>query len=311
MHVGRDVVLPIAYNHSEKNKIVSPAYFVFKFKKNEELLSDYFFLFLKSDERDRYFWFNADSSVRDGMSWDEFINVEIELPSIEIQKKYVAIYKSMIENQKCYERGLEDLKLVCDAYIENLRKKMPCEVIAPYIKRQDIRNGPNGTKNVKGVSTSKEFRDPTSKVNRDELANYKVVKPHQISFVQTTHNEKVFAYALNNTDQDIVVTSVNEVFSVNCEKLLPEYLSMFFNRKEFDRYVRFHSWGSARETFTWNDLIEVKIPIVNINIQRSIVNIYNIYRQRKSINEKLKAQIKNICPILIKGSIEEEKTKEV
>ena len=67
MHVGRDVVLPIAYNHSEKNKIVSPAYFVFKFKKNEELLSDYFFLFLKSDERDRYFWFNADSSVRDGM----------------------------------------------------------------------------------------------------------------------------------------------------------------------------------------------------------------------------------------------------
>ena len=86
---------------------------------------------------------------------------------------------------------------------------------------------------------------------------------------------------------------------------------MFFNRKEFDRYVRFHSWGSARETFTWNDLIEIKIPIVNINIQRSIVNIYNIYRQRKSINEKLKSQIKNICPILIKGSIEEEKTKEV
>ena len=60
-------------------------------------------------------------------------------------------------------------------------------------------------------------------------------------------------------------------------KLLPEYLSMFFNRTEFDRYARFHSWGSARETFTWDDLIKVKIPIPEIAIQKSIVDIYNVY----------------------------------
>lgn len=88
-------------------------------------------------------------------------------------------------------------------------------------------------------------------------------------------------------------------------KLLPEYLSMFFNRTEFDRYARFHSWGSARETFTWDDLIKVKIPIPEIAIQKSIVDIYNVYKQRKKLGEELKAQIQNICPILIKGSIEE------
>ncbi len=43
MHVGRDVVLPIAYNHSDKNKIVSPAYQVFKLLDNNELLREYFF----------------------------------------------------------------------------------------------------------------------------------------------------------------------------------------------------------------------------------------------------------------------------
>ena len=59
MHVGRDMVLPIAYNHSEKNKIVSPAYQVFKFIENNEISSEYFFLCLKSTERDRYFWFNC------------------------------------------------------------------------------------------------------------------------------------------------------------------------------------------------------------------------------------------------------------
>ena len=82
---------------------------------------------------------------------------------------------------------------------------------------------------------------------------------------------------------------------------------MNFNRSEFDRYARFHSWGSARETFTWDDLIKVKLPIPDINVQRSILDIYNCYRKRKEINEKLKEQIKNICPILIKGAIEEAK----
>lgn len=307
MHVGRDVVLPIAYNHSEKNKIVSPAYHVFKFSKNDEILSDYFFLYLKSHERDRYFWFNTDGSVRDGMVWEDFISVEIQLPPIDLQQKYVDVYNAMLANQQCYERGLEDLKLTCDAYIEDLRREIPCEPIGQYIERHDVRNGLNGTKNVMGVSTSKEFREPTSKVNRNELANYKVVKPRQISFVQTTHNEKVFAYAFNNTEEDIVVTSVNEVFSVDEERLLPEYLSMFFNRTEFDRYARFYSWGSARETFTWDDLIKVKLPIADMKIQRSIVDIYNAYKERKAINEKLKSQIKDICPVLIKGSIEEAK----
>ena len=38
MHVGRDIVLPIAYNYSTaKNKIVSPAYTVF-FLNNHEIL---------------------------------------------------------------------------------------------------------------------------------------------------------------------------------------------------------------------------------------------------------------------------------
>jgi type I restriction enzyme S subunit len=139
-----------------------------------------------------------------------------------------------------------------------------------------------------------------------------VVKPRQISFVQTTHNEKVFANAFNNTDVDIVVTSVNEVFSVNEEKLLPEYLLMFFNRTEFDRFARFHSWGSARETFTWDDLIKVEFPIAEMTIQKSIADIYTVYKERKFINEKLKSQIRDICPILIKGSIEEaKKSKEV
>ena len=289
--------------------IVSHLYIVFYLNDEgkKKIDPDWLFMYFRRDEFYREVTFRNFGSQRPEFNFNDMSDIMIPLPNISVQRKYVAIYKTMVANQQSYERGLEDLKLVCDGYIEDLRRKMPCEKIGQYIDRHDVRNGPNGTKNVMGISTSKCFREPTSKVNKNELANYKVCLPRQIGFVQTTHNEKVFTYAFNNTDEDIVVSSVNEVFSTQEDKLYPEYLCMFFNRTEFDRYARFHSWGSARETFTWNDLIEVEIPIPDIEIQKSIANVYSVYVKRKEINEQLKAQIKDICPILIRGSLEEGK----
>jgi len=307
MQTGRDKCIRISLYTKNIPIIVSPAYITFEIKDTKIILPEYFFMFFLSTQKDRLGWFYSDSSIRSNLDWDRFADIDIDLPSIEIQKKYVAIYEGIVKNQQSYERGLEDLKLVCDAYIENLRSIIPSEKIDNYICRLDERNTNNRIKNVKGVSVYKEFREPTSKVNRTELKQYKVVHPSELTFVQTTHNEKVFAYAWNDSDYDIVVSSVNEVFKTRQQKLVPEYLCLFFNRSEFDRYARFHSWGSARETFTWDDLKLVEIPIPDIKIQQSISNIYKVYKKRKDINEKLKKQIKDICPILIKGSIEEAK----
>ncbi len=172
----------------------------------------YLFMYFHRSEFYREVSFRNFGSQRPEFNLNDMSELEIMLPPLSVQQKYVDIYNAMIANQRGYERGLEDLKLVCDVYIEELRRNMPCEPIGQYITRTDIRNGINGTNNVMGISVTKEFRVPTSKVNRNELANYKVVKPRHIAFVQTTHNEKVFAYAFNDTDKDIVVSSVNEVF---------------------------------------------------------------------------------------------------
>ena len=80
---------------------------------------------------------------------------------------------------------------------------------------------------------------------------------------------------------------------------------LFFTRSEFDRYARFHSWGSARETFDWDEMCDVRIPIPSVEVQQYIADIFVVYQLRKEINEQLKAQIRDICPILIKGSLEE------
>lgn len=298
--------ITLAHNNTSNTYIVSSSYIVFKIKRKDLIISDYLFIYFCRPEFDRFSRFNSWGSAREVFQWSDMCDINIDLPSIEIQQKYVNIYNSMVENQKAYENGIEDLKLVCDAYIEELRRNMPCEKIEKYIIRQDKRNSDNTIKNVKSISVYKEFNSPSSKVNTKNLKNYKIVEPGEIAFVQTTHNEKLLCCAINNTNKKILVSSVNEVFSTN-NKLLPNYLMLYLSRKEFDRYARYHSWGSVREIFNWDDMKNVKIPIPDIKIQKSISEIYKVYMQRKEINKILKLQIKDICPILIKGAIDEAK----
>lgn len=303
--------ITLAHNVTEKTYIVSSSYIVFKVKKTDLLLSDYLFMYFNRPEFDRYSRYNSWGSARETFGWSDMCAIEIDLPPLDIQQKYVDVYNAMIGNQQCYERGLDDLKLVCDAYIEELRRKMPSEFLGKYIHQKSDKNSNNEIKNVMGLSTKKEFREAQSRVNKKELSNYKIVRQNDFAFVPTTDTWKVLAFAYNHFNEDIVVSPIYVVFSVEISKILPEYLAMWLSRKEFDRYARFNSWGSARENFSFDDMCNVEIPIPSIEIQQSIVNIYKVYLQRKEINERLKEQIKSICPILIKGSLEEARKKEV
>ena len=302
----------IAYNDGEQPVICTEDYVVFCVRDEckNALSSRWLYMFFNRPEFDRFVITNSWGSSTEFFNWEDIQLVDFTLPYIETQQKYVDVYNAMLSNQQSYERGLEDLKLVCDAYIEDLRREMISEAIGNYIIQKNERNNNKTIDFVMGLSTKKEFREPQSRVNRDELGNYKIVNHGDFSFVPTTDTWKVLAFALNTFKQDLVVSPIYEVFSVDRRRLLPEYLAMWLSRQEFDRYARFHSWGSARENFSFEDMKNVKIPIPSLTTQKAIVDIYKVYKERKEINAKLKAQIKDICPILIKGSIEEgRKTK--
>lgn len=304
MHVGRDIVLPIALNHTEHDKYVSPAYSIFFITDESIVLKEYFLMMMISEERDRYFWFHTDSSVRDGLSWNEFCALEVELPDIPTQQRFVNVYKAMVANQKCYENGLSDLKLTCDAYIEDLRRKMPCEKIGPYISEVDDRNDGNKVKLAQGVDVNMQFIDPKRVANDFEKG--RIVRHRQFAYNKVMKaNGTKLPIALRD-GEDCVVSGSYNVFKVNDEnKLIPEYLMLWLSRSETQRYLGFNSWGSTRDVVNFTDLGATKIPIPDIHIQQAIVDIYKCYLKRKEINRHLKAQIKDICPILIRGSLQE------
>ncbi|MFA5545764.1 MAG: restriction endonuclease subunit S [Sphaerochaetaceae bacterium] len=307
MHVGRDGKIPVAINDTDSDIVVSSAYFVFRVINESVLLKEYLYIQMTSPEFDRYVAYCTDASVRDGLDWIRFCEIEINLPPLPIQQKFVAVYNAMLANQQAYENGLNDLKLTCDAYVERLRHEMPQEAIGQYIQQSDERNGLGlGVEQVRGLAVSKAMIETKANMAGVSLSRYKIVPPNYIAYVpDTSRRGDKISLGFNNTDKTFLVSSISTVFGTNMNKLLPEYLMLFFTRSEFDRYARFHSWGSARETFNWDDMCEVKIPIPDINVQRSIVNIYNAYIDRSDINERLKAQIKDLCPILIKGALQE------
>lgn len=295
------------YNNTNECFLISWNNIAFRVKSDalDIVIPTYLFLHFNRKEWDREACFCSWGSSTEVFSWEAICDMKLTLPSIEQQRKYVNIYLALQSNLAAYQSKVDELKLVCDGYIEDLRRRMKCEKIGTYISESNVKNSDNKIKEVRSVSVTKEFKLTNAKVNKNELSNYLVVRPKEIAFVQTTGNEKVLAFAYNDYDYPVVVSSVDKVFGSKDENVLDlQYLSLFLSRKEFDRYARFNSWGSAREVFTMDDMNDVEIPIPDIKVQQEIVNIHKCYIERQRIAAQLKEKLNILCPILIKGSIE-------
>lgn len=300
----------IAYR-TEGLCIVSHLYMVFYLTEEGKKIIDPLWLYIYFRRREfcREVTFRNFGSQRPEFNFNDMSDIMIPLPDIEIQHKYVDVYNAMLANQKCYEHGLEDLKLVCDAYIEDLRRKIPCEAIGPYIEPIIENNNLHQYSHVQGVESTGSFIDTRANMQDVDISNYTVVRKGNIAYNPSRIN--IGSIALYCNDMPCIISPMYSVFRIkNTKKILPEYLMLWFNRKEFNRYTWYFASGSVRDTFDFNLMQEVKLPLPQIEIQQDIVNIYNVYNSRKTINEKLKLRIKDICPILIKGSIEEARRLE-
>lgn len=269
------------------------------------LMAEWLYMYFNRSEFDRYVITNSWGSSTEFYNWEDICSITLELPDLPTQEKYVAIYKAMQANQQSYERGLEDLKLVCEGYINELRHTAPIKPIREYLIEANIRNDMGlPLDSVRGLATSKEMIPTKADMSGVSLKNYKVVGPRQIAYVPDTsrRGDKV-SLGFNDSDNSVLVSTISVVFGTDHNYLLPEYLMLFLTRAEFDRYARFNSWGSARETFTFDDLGEMRIPIPSIDIQQSISQIFAIYKMRNIICERMNSQLNAICPILIRGSL--------
>ena len=161
--------------------------------------------------------------------------------------------------------------------------------LGDYIREVNVRNRDLKVTNLLGVSISKEFMPSIANTIGTDMSTYKIVKRRQFAYgpVTSRNGDKV-SIALLDGYNDAIISQAYTVFEViDHKQLLPEYLMMWFRRPEFDRYARFHSHGSAREIFDWDELCDVMLPIPSITRQREIVSEYETLTNRIRLNNQM------------------------
>lgn len=295
--------IALALNLTLNPYLISSIYTTFRTRNNNDLLPGYLFLLLSRSEFDRYARFNSWGSARETFDWSELYRVEIPLPSIEVQRELVDTYNGLKSLAEQNEALIPRLSAVCQAYIVDCRAKYPSVPLGEYIEQLDRRNSDGALiiADVQGISTDKCFIPTKANMDGVSVLSYKIVAPSEFVYVaDTSRRGDKMALALNSSDKDILVSSIYTVFrSIDKSILLPEYLFLLFNRPEFDRYTRFNSWGSARETFDWNEMCRVQIPLPPIDVQQAIVDVYHCMERAKQIATTAREKLKTLCPALV------------
>lgn len=295
--------IALAFNNEKDSILVSSIYSVFCSKDETQLFPEYLNLFFNRSEFDRYARFNSWGSARETFDFSEMNRVKIPLPSIEVQRSLVAVYAGLEKLVADNEALIEQLEKVCHDFVVDCKRKYPKVKLGDYIEECDERNSNNELtlESLKGISTEKKFIETKANMDGVSLSSYKIVHPREFAYVaDTSRRGDKIALAINNENKAVLISSIYSVFRSQDEDiLLPEYLNLLFNRSEFDRYARFNSWGSARETFDFSEMRRVVIPLPPIEIQKSIAAVAHCLQESRRIVQESRELMKNICPALV------------
>lgn len=161
--------------------------------------------------------------------------------------------------------------------------------LGDYIEAVDNRNRNLKITNLIGLSTRKQFIPSISNTIGTDMSTYRILEPNQFAYCSvTSRNSEKITVSLYKGNETAIISQAYDVFKVIDEnKLLPEYLMMWFRRPEFDRFARFMSHGSVREMFSWEDMCNTLLPVPSITKQQEIVKEYNVIQNRIALNQKL------------------------
>ena len=281
----------VFYLTEEGKRIIDPTWLYIYFWRNEFL---------------REVTFRNFGSQRPEFNFEDMSDIIIPLPDLPTQQKYVDVYNAMVANQQAYERGLENLKLTCDALIDKVKHTAIKKAIRELLAEVDNRNDNGTVTNVQGINIEKQFMPSVADITGVDLKKYKLVQNGQFAFSgMQTGRDKCIRIALYREDKPIIISPAYTVFETKDTTVSPEYIMIWFSRMETDRHGWFMSDSSIRTNLDLDRFYEIEIPVPDEKMQKAIVDIYTVYTLRRNTNEQLKKQIKDICPILIRGSLED------
>lgn len=172
--------------------------------------------------------------------------------------------------------------------------------LGDYIQEIDVRNRDLSVTELMGININKHFMPSVANVIGTDLSNYKIVSKMQFAcnLMHVGRDEKI-PMAMLTEDSPIIVSPAYFVFEViDTELLLPEYLMIWFRRKEFDRNAWFYTDADVRGGMGKDSLLDMFLPIPPIERQREIVAEYETLSKRISLNEQMISKLEETSQTL-------------
>jgi type I restriction enzyme S subunit len=178
--------------------------------------------------------------------------------------------------------------------------------LGEYIEEINIRNtdAKLGGDRLYGINSDGSFISSIANQEKLDLTKYKIVQKYDFCY---TLRIIIGSIALYMAEKPCIVSTSYPVFRIKYDKrkmLNAEFLNIIFRRKEFHRYAKVNSWGSAKDNFSLEDLFNYKIPLPPKEVQESIVNLYRCLESAKQIAQKAREEMKTICPALVQRAKE-------
>ena len=177
--------------------------------------------------------------------------------------------------------------------------------IGDYISVSDNRNTNGIITALTGISIDKCYISSVANVIGTDLRNYKVIRKGQFacSLMQVSRDQRI-PIALYTDDKPSIMSPAYVIFEVSRkDDLLPEYLELWFKRKEFDREASFYAVGGVRGSLDWEDFCNMKFPVPSIIEQRKIVHDYQVITNRIELLRKMNENLEEQAITIIKNQI--------
>lgn len=298
----------LGYNNTPHSFIISWNNTAFRISSEAKklIMPEYLFIHFNRAEWDREACYRSWGSSTEVFSWEALCEMQIELPPLSVQQKYVGIYNAILQNQKAHERRLKDLNALIAVNMEQFKHTAERVAVGKLLEEVDVRNRDNDVKNVLGINIQKTFMPSVANLSSTDLSKYKIIKKNQFAYsAMQTGRDECIRIALYHEDKSAIISPAYSVLQVKNKKALAEYIMLWFSRSESDRYGWFISDSSVRASLELNRFYEIEIPVPSLESQQAVVNFYKALHMIKGNMTNLNNIIQNICPLLIKGSKEE------
>ena len=179
---------------------------------------------------------------------------------------------------------------------------MSYKKLGEFIQVVDDRNKELLDLPLLGVSVQKVFIPSIANTVGTDMSKYKILSRNEFTYIPDTsrRGDKIGVALLKSYDKALVSQAYTTFKIIDENQLLPDYLMMWFTRPEFDRYARYHSIGSVREVFDWEDMCNVELPVPSLEKQREIVAQYQAVENKIKVNEQICEKLEATAQTLYK-----------